>query len=300
MPDSTALSPLGRATAALAGKTSSEAQTIRDIGAAAVKGMERSGYSPGDPTFVYALLFLHSLEWSVGQKPPQTSGPGRPAGKETVSHTDGLSSTRQFRHTCRKRYADKDWQADVEDLVRSEAAAGRVRYPPTFDRGFWEERSEGSDEWYTPGHVIEAAREMMGGIDFDPASSEKAQSVVRATKGYLFEGGATAEWPSGSRVWCNPPYSQKSEFCARVVEHDGPWVVLLPAAHLDAKAMQGILSWSAAFVLVAGRLTFWREGEEGKNVLGSIIACSRGILPGTFRDTLGATVEGVYVEVHRG
>ena len=157
-------------------------------------------------------------------------------------------------------------------------------------------RAAGSDEWYTPQDVIDAARELMGGIDFDPASSATAQDVVKAGA-YLSTDGDTAAWPEKSRVWCNPPYSMKSPFCARLVAHDGPWVALLPAAHLDAQAMQGILSAAAAFVLVAGRLTFWREGESGKNVLGSLIACSRDFTPARFRAAFLGVADGVFVEV---
>ena len=160
-------------------------------------------------------------------------------------------------------------------------------------------RTSGSDEWYSPQDVIEAARELMGGIDFDPASSATAQGVVKAST-YLSTDGDTAAWPEKSRVWCNPPYSMKSPFCARLVAHDGPWVALLPAAHLDAQAMQGILSAASAFVLVAGRLTFWREGESGKNVLGSLIACSRDFTPARFRAAFRGVADGVFVEVLDG
>ena len=160
-------------------------------------------------------------------------------------------------------------------------------------------RAAGSDEWYTPQDVIEAARDLMGGIDFDPASSATAQGVVEAGA-YLSKDGDTAAWPEKSRVWCNPPYSMKSAFCARLVAHDGPWVALLPAAHLDAQAMQGILRAASAFVLVEGRLTFWREGESGKNVLGSLIACSKDFTPKQFRAAFGKVVDGVFVQVVNG
>lgn len=36
-------------------------------------------------------------------------------------------------------------------------------------------KTGGTDEWGTPPHIIAAAREVMGGIDFDPYSNDKAQ-----------------------------------------------------------------------------------------------------------------------------
>jgi len=65
----------------------------------------------------------------------------------------------------------------------------------------------GDNEWYTPIKYIEAAREVMGSIDVDPASSEFAQGRIRANEFYTIEtDGLKKSWVGN--IWLNPPYAQ--------------------------------------------------------------------------------------------
>lgn len=62
-------------------------------------------------------------------------------------------------------------------------------------------------EYYTPAPIIEAAREVMGEIDLDPASCEEANKVVKAATIYTREeNGLDKQWYG--RVWLNPPYGK--------------------------------------------------------------------------------------------
>jgi ParB family chromosome partitioning protein len=67
--------------------------------------------------------------------------------------------------------------------------------------------NSGNNEWYTPSKHIELAREVMGGIDCDPATSEIANQTVKAETIFTAENDGRAQTWTG-RVWMNPPYAQ--------------------------------------------------------------------------------------------
>lgn len=61
-----------------------------------------------------------------------------------------------------------------------------------------------SPEWYTPSPFVEAARQVMGSIDLDPASHEEANLTVKAGAFFTAENnGLTLRW--WGNVFVNPP-----------------------------------------------------------------------------------------------
>lgn len=82
--------------------------------------------------------------------------------------------------------------------------------------------NSGNNEWYTPAPLIAAAREVMGSIDVDPASSDLANLSIGATVYYTVDqDGRNQEWRGN--VWMNPPYAQPliADFCEAIVQKYG-------------------------------------------------------------------------------
>lgn len=67
--------------------------------------------------------------------------------------------------------------------------------------------NSGNNEWYTPPQFIEAAKDAMGSITLDPASSPIANRTVCAEAFYTVDDdGLKKAWRGN--IWLNPPYAQ--------------------------------------------------------------------------------------------
>lgn len=146
--------------------------------------------------------------------------------------------------------------ARTEQTLRLAAANHAVSDDPNYD----------GDEWYTPADYIEAARQLMGGIDLDPASCEAAQENVRAEYFYTKQdNGLTMPW--FGCVWLNPPYSTPliRHFVAKLIgEHEAGNIteaVILTNNSSDTAWFHDLLSrYPACFT--RGRVQFWRPDHE--------------------------------------
>lgn len=126
----------------------------------------------------------------------------------------------------------------------------------------------GNVEWYTPAEHIERCRNVMGGIDLDPASNEFAQATVQAERFYTEQDdGLDQDW--AGRVFLNPPFKASiiSQFTAKLcAEHKAGNVVqavFLSDNATDCAWWQETVRTAAAVCFTSGRTKFYGPGGEG-------------------------------------
>jgi hypothetical protein len=73
-------------------------------------------------------------------------------------------------------------------------------------------QSSGLVEYYTPPGIVAAAREAMGGIDLDPASSQEANERIRASSFFTIKDNSLGR-PWFGRVWMNHPFGKPEKAC---------------------------------------------------------------------------------------
>lgn len=291
-----ALAKLGGATRALAeAKTLGEVAQIRDIAEAARTyaraaklGLEAQNHATEIKLRAErkAGELLSELDKGQGGRPLQTP--------------DSVSAVSEYRCTIEaaevtERMAQR-WQEvskipesmfekyiDVTQKHQEElSTAGVLRYnnnmPKVVVAGAPHvSNNSGDNEWYTPPQYIEAAHEVMGWIDLDPASSAIANATVRAGCFFTAEddGLGKAWW---GNVWMNPPYARDliAQFCAKLVKHyragDVGQAIVLVNNATDTQWFQELGCVASAAVFPRGRVRFHKsDGEVGAPLQGQAI-----------------------------
>jgi len=148
--------------------------------------------------------------------------------------------------------------------------------------------NSGVSEWYTPPKYLEAAREVLGKIDLDPASSQRANEMVQAERFYS-EDENGLEQPWEGRVWMNPPYSQGlvepfcRKLCGMYERGNVPEAILLVNNATETKWFQRTLRHAAAVCFPKGRIRYISpERDETNSPLQGQAFIYFGSAPGQF------------------
>lgn len=169
----------------------------------------------------------------------------------------------------------KDHVPDIEERVMSgevkrqqvrEAAKEPERAAEALSHNH-RAQGTGENEWYTPDVYLDAAREVLGGFDLDPASSDTAQEKIKAAAYYTKDDDGLVQPWHGS-VWLNPPYSQPliMHFIERVcgAYHSGEIssAIVLTHNYTDTKWFQKAAESAEAICFTRGRIKFYSPRGE--------------------------------------
>jgi hypothetical protein len=139
--------------------------------------------------------------------------------------------------------------------------------------------------------MIALARQVLGEIDLDPASSAAAQAVVQARQFFTkAEDGLQQDWHG--RVWLNPPYSNPAPWIDRALTAYAAGQVLalliLVNDQTDAAWYQRLLHAGAAACLLARRVPFWHPDRAGETPRQGQTMVSIGVYPARFAEVFAA------------
>lgn len=173
--------------------------------------------------------------------------------------------------TDSSRYSNSGIHENQEIKFEHGGAREGAGRPPKFaviqDNSQFRTEGTGENEWYTPLQYIESARQVLGEIDLDPATSEFGQGRIKAN-GYFTTKDNGLSLPWNGKIWLNPPYSQPliQQFIEKAVQEykikNMEQAIILTHNYTDTAWFHLAESVAALICFTRGRVKF--EGANGE------------------------------------
>jgi len=168
-------------------------------------------------------------------------------------------------------------ELSASEDVKAQVRSGEMSVNQAYQAAIGENKphvsnNSGENEWYTPIEFINAAREVMGSIDLDPASCEAANKTVKATKIYTInDDGLKQHWHGN--VWLNPPYASDliGKFADKVAEskNDIQQAIILVNNATETGWFNTLIGIASAVVFPKSRVKFYMaDGKTGAPLQG--------------------------------
>jgi ParB family chromosome partitioning protein len=201
----------------------------------------------------------------------------------TVSLSDlGVTKMQSSRYQQVAKLSEKDLRNLADECDKSSKELTQALAIKTAT-GAHVGHNAGENEWYTPKEYIEAAIEVMGGIDLDPASTDEANAIVGASRFFdEADNGLERKWTG--RIWLNPPYAQPliglfaNKLMQSVRDEYVTQACILVNNATETQWFQSLAEVASAICFPAGRVKFWHPERKSAPLQGqAVLYCGESV-----------------------
>lgn len=229
-----------------------------------------------------AEVRLGELTREIPKQPPEQrflsdSGVAQAKPKKDTLAELGFTPKQAERFETLAKYPEVVAQAKAEARANDDIVSRSLVLTRIKDAGHATEtphvsNNSGENEWYTPIEFINAAREVMGSIDLDPASCEAANKTVKATKIFTIDDDGLKQHWRGN-VWLNPPYASDliGKFADKVAASKGDiqQAIILVNNATETGWFNTLVGVASAVVFPKSRVKFYMaDGKTGAPLQG--------------------------------